>query len=337
VLWRFRVAEDGSLLSVDVRRALVRSTAQLDYISVQAAADAGSLPEPIAALPQVGRALLDAARRRHAIDIDLPEQIVVPVPGGGWTLQARAEVDVERWNAQLSLLTGMAAARLMLDAGVGVLRTVPPPDAATVESLRGAARALGVSWPPDAAPGDVLAGLDRSDPRALALIDHAAALLRGAAYTPFDGAPPEQRQHGGIGAPYAHVTAPLRRLVDRFGSEVCLAAAAGEEVPDWCRSALTSLPALMQRADRLAHEADRAVVDATEAWLLHDRVGEVFDVLVIDAAASSGTVVLDEPAVRARCDGAGLPVGGRIRARLAEADVAARRVRFTATDGTGAG
>src|SRR3954452_6382974 len=135
----------------------------------------------------------------------------------------------------------MCAAALMLDAGVGVLRTVAPPDERSVASLRRAARALRIPWPPDAprrrapralpipwppdAPaGDVLDGLDRSNPRQAAFLEHAVSLLRGAGYTPFNGPPPEQRLHSGIGAPYAHVTAPLRRLVDRFGTEVCLAA-----------------------------------------------------------------------------------------------------------------
>jgi exoribonuclease R len=86
----------------------------------------------------------------------------------------------------------------------------------------------------------------------------------------------------------------------------------------------------MQRADHLAHAADRAVVDATEAWLLRGRVGQAFEATVIDADARTGTVVLDDPAVRARCDGADLPVGERITVRLVAADVAAREVRFAA-------
>jgi RNase II-type exonuclease C-terminal S1 domain len=45
------------------------------------------------------------------------------------------------------------------------------------------------------------------------------------------------------------------------------------------------------------------------------------------AGVRAGTVVLDEPPVRARCDGSSLPVGERIDVRLAEADVAARTVR----------
>jgi len=111
---------------------------------------------------------------------------------------------------------------------------------------------------------------------------------------------------------------------------VCLAVHANALVPDWVSSALASLPGEMQQADHRAHAADRAVVDATEAWLLRDRVGEPFAATVIDAEERTGTVVLDDPAVRARCDGTHLPVGERITVRLVTADVATRQVRFAA-------
>jgi D-serine deaminase-like pyridoxal phosphate-dependent protein len=70
------------------------------------------------------------------------------------------------------------------------------------------------------------------------------------------------------------------------------------------------------------------VVDATEAWLLRDRLGDTFSAVVIDANEHSGTVVLDAPSVRARCDGSGLPVGERVTVRLSVADVVNRQVRF---------
>ncbi|HLY32915.1 MAG TPA: hypothetical protein VKQ07_00155, partial [Jatrophihabitantaceae bacterium] len=237
-------------------------------------------------------------------------------------------VPAEQHNAEISLLTGRCAARIMLDGDIGILRTVPEPPDGAVARLRHVARALGVAWPSHAHPGDVLSALDRTDPRHVALIEHAVSLLRGASYAAFDGAPPAQREHAGIGAPYAHVTAPLRRLVDRFGTEVCLALHGGTPVPDWVRTALPQLPDMLQQSDHLAHEVDRAVVAATEAWLLRDRVGETFHATVIDAENGSGTIVIDDPAIRARCDGANLPDGDQIDARLTMADVATRQVRF---------
>jgi exoribonuclease R len=133
-----------------------------------------------------------------------------------------------------------------------------------------------------------------------------------------------------VAAPYAHVTAPLRRLVDRFAGEVCLALAAGRPPDDVIRAALPSLPAAMSASDRRTREVERAVVDATEAWLLRDRIGEVFSAVVVDAGEDSATVVLDTPAVRGRCDGRGLAPGSRADVVLTEADVPSRTVRFRA-------
>jgi exoribonuclease R len=333
VLWRITLAASGDVVDVDVRRARVRSTAQLEYTGVQQAIEGGRLPDAIAQLPEVGRRRLALARARHAIDLDLPEQDVERDADDGWTLRLRRPVPVERYNAEISLLTGTCAAAIMLAGNIGILRTVPPPDERTIASLRRAARAVGVNWPPDAPPGDVLDTLDRGDPRHVALLEHASALLRGAGYTRFDGEQPTQTSHAGIGAPYAHVTAPLRRLVDRYAGEICLALHAGAAVPQWVSAALPELPAEMQRADQLAHQVDRAVVDATEAWLLRDQVGETFAAVVIDANEHSGTVVLDAPPVRARCEGSALPVGERITVRLVAADVAGRQVRFEAASG----
>jgi len=328
VLWRIQLDEQGEATEVDVRRARVRSRAQLDYLTLQAQLDGGGAPDAVALLPQVGTRRLQLARDRHAINLDIPEQIVEPDGDHRWTLTLREPLPVESWNAEISLLTGMCAAQLMLAAGCGILRTVPEPAPAAVEALRRAALAIGVTWPDGARPGDVLATADRANARHVAFVEHAAALLRGAAYTTFDGTPPEQRTHAGIGAAYAHVTAPLRRLVDRYGSEICLAAQAGTAVPQWVLERLPNLPATMADADRRAHEVDRAVIDATEAWLLRDRVGERFTATVIDADAHAATVVVDEPAIRARCTGDNLPVGEKITVTLAEADVEKRLVRF---------
>ena len=330
-LWTIRLDADGEVRAVDLRRARVRSREQLAYPDVQAQVDAGTLTGPLALLPGLGRLLQEQAAARGAIELGSPEQEVVRTDGGGWTLVSRAPLPVEGWNAQISLLTGRVAARLMLDGGVGLLRTLPQARPEDVARLRRLAPALGVDWPAGTGAGRVLAALDLTDPRHLAFLEEATALLRGAAYTPVDGAPGTETGHAGVGAPYAHVTAPLRRLVDRFGTEVCLALAAGREPDPAVRAALPELPGLMTASDRRTRAVERAVVDATEAWLLDGREGEEFDAVVVDADGARGTVVLAEPAVRARCAGAGLEPGSRVRVRLTEADVARRTVRFEVT------
>jgi exoribonuclease R len=335
-LWTVDLDAGGEVTAVALERALVASRAQLDYAGVQADVDAGRVHPAIAALPELGPLRREHAVRRGAIELELPEQEVVPDGAGGWTVQVRRRLDVESWNAEISLLTGMAAAQLMLDGGIGLLRTLPAPEA---EALRDFARtAAGLGFPVEPTVTGVAAllpGLPATAP-ALALRRAATTLLRGAGYAAFgDGVPvPDDPGHGGIGAPYAHVTAPLRRLVDRFGTEVCLALAAGEEPAAWLRAALPALPELMAASDSVASAVDRACVDRTEAALLADRVGTEFDVVVLRSAEADGTgeVYLADPPVLARCTGP-LAAGGAARVVLREADPATGAISFAAAGG----
>jgi exoribonuclease R len=332
VLWTIDLDADGATVAVSLERARVRSRAKLDYAGVQRQVDAGTASESIALLPELGALLARRAADRGAVNLPLPEQ-EVERDGSGWRLVLRAPLPVEEHNAQISLLTGMAAADIMLGGGVGLLRTMPPPKPEAVAKLRAAAASLGVAWPQGASVGAVVATVAPGTPRGAAFLDQAADLLRGAAYTAFDGTPPAETGHGGVGAPYAHVTAPLRRLADRYATETCLALAAGSPVPDWARAALARLPKTMADTDRLAGSADRAAIDLAEAVLLAKRVGEVFDagVVDLDAPAKSrppgGTVAIDDPAVRARCAGE-LPLGERVPVRLVTADPPTRKVQF---------
>ncbi len=327
VVWTIDLDATGDTVAVDVTRAAVRSRAKLNYAGVQADAGRGTLPEPIALLPEIGALLVERGLVRGAVNLPIPEQEIEPT-GGGWRLVLRPPHPVENFNAQISLLTGMAAGRIMLDGKVGLLRTMPPPPPGALASLRAAAEALRIAWPDGAGAGRVIASVDPADPRGAAFLDHAAELMRGAGYTAFDGSVPEHPEQAAVAAPYAHVTAPLRRLADRYATEVCLALVAGTPVPDWARAALPKLPEVMAASGQRAGTATRAAIDLTEAVLLEHRVGEEFPAAVLDVEEDRAVVALDDPAVRARCAGAGLAAGTRIRARLTVADPKQRRVLF---------
>ena len=328
VLWTLDLDAEGALVATDVRRALVRSRAQLDYPTVQTQLDAGRADEMLLLLQEIGGLRQAEARARGAVDLPTPSQAVDVYDAGRPHLVYRAQTAVEAWNAQLSLLTGTAAATLMLDGGVGLLRTMPPPAEDDVEALRRSARALGVPWPEGTSHGDLVSSLDPGGPAAAALLVLATRLLRGAGYTPFDGAAPEQPLHAGVASAYAHCTAPLRRYADRYVSEVCLALHAGTPVPDDVRAALPELPSVMAAATARASTLERGVVDLAEAVVLAPCVGAVFAAVVVAAGATSGTVQLTDPAVRAPCEGEQLPLGEPVQARLVEADVVRRTVRF---------
>jgi len=326
-LWTLDCDGDGALEHAHVRRALVRSQARFDYDSVQAAFAQDTAHPSIKELPAIGRLRRALAIERGAVELQLPDQEIAP-DGTGWQLVLRPRTDVDAWNAEISLLTGMAAAELMLTAGVGILRTLPDPENGAVKWLRRSARSLGITWPRAMEAAELLAGLDPDRPEALALYMDATRLLRGAGYTVFDGAAPERTTHAGIAAPYAHVTAPLRRLVDRFGAEICLAVVADRPVPDWVRAALPELPDLMAGSDTLAARVEKACLDQTEAWVLADRIGQEFDAIVLRSEGSSAEVFLPDPPVIAKCAGGNLAEGETVRVRLTQVDADTRKVVF---------
>ncbi|MFD0419794.1 RNB domain-containing ribonuclease [Streptomyces sp. NPDC127108] len=339
VLWTLDLDADGRTAHTDVRRALVRSRAKLDYEGVQRAIDAGTAEEPLALLAEVGRLRERLEVERGGISLNVPEQEITE-KDGTYELGFRAPLPADGWNAQISLLTGMAAADLMIASGAGVLRTLPLAPDGAVARLRHTAKALGIDWPHHVPYARLVRSLDPRDPRHAAFLQECTTLLRGAGYTAFSGGEvPELTTHAAVAAPYAHCTAPLRRLVDRYAAELCLAACADAEPPDWVLAALPELPGEMAEGTRRANSVERGCVDIVEAALLKDRVGEVFDGVVVDVKEREpgvGTVQLAEPAVVARIEagpgGAGgpgaLPLGERLRVRLTQADPGRAKVLF---------
>lgn len=327
LLWTLDLDDSGEERAVDVRRALVRSRDRLDYAAVQRAVDSGAADERLLLLAEVGQLRKAREVERGGISLPIPEQEVVE-DGGSFRLEYRSPLPAEAWNEQISLMTGMAAAALMLHAEIGILRTLPSARESDIATLRRAARALEVEWPGGVPYAEVIRGLDPRKPRHAALIQEATSLLRGAGYTAFDGGVPANATHAAVAAPYAHATAPLRRLVDRYVGAVCLAICAGDDVPAWARVGLPKVPALMADSDRRAGELERQCVALMEAVVLRDAIGAVFDAVAVEVRGNGGGIVqLREPAVRAACEGH-MPLGERVRVRLVEADVSARSVRF---------
>jgi exoribonuclease R len=327
-VWDMSLDKDGEDVDVDLKLALVRSVDRLNYGQVQAGVDGGSTDERFALLQEIGERRVKLEQARGGASLPIPQQEVV-LEDGRYQLRFRPALPVEDWNAQISLMTGMAGADMMLSAQIGILRTMPAPDRNALARFHRQAAALGARWPAEMPYGTFLRSLDRSDPRHLAIVHEAAALFRGAGYTPFIGDVPEQADHAAVAAPYSHVTAPLRRLVDRFGLAVCEALCRGVDVPSWVRDALPVLPAVMAESDRLAGELERASTDAVEAAVLAPSVGSVFDGVVVDVHHDGGgSVQIAEPAVLAPVSGP-VQLGAALKVRLVLADLEQRAVRFS--------
>ncbi len=335
LLWTIQVDAEGEGTAVTVERALVRSTAKLDYEGAQRMIDDRTGPETLKLLKEVGQLRLAREAARGGVSLPLPEQ-EIDVEGDRWHLAFRELVRVELWNAKFSLLTGFGAASLLVYAWVGVVRTVRTPDNRDVQRLHRTARALSIEWPAEQLYPDFIRSLDPHEPRHAAMVVASTRLLRGSGYVAFDGEVPAEPQHSALASEYAHVTAPLRRLGDRYAGEICVALCAGTDVPTWVLDRLPELPASLAESGRRSNRYEREIVNLVEAGVLQQRVGERFEGVVVDVSEKNpgrGSVTLAEDGVEATVVSSGaLPLGHEVAVTLTTASVEDRKVEFAWED-----
>ena len=333
VLWTIDLDAAGNITEATLRRATVRVAEAMSYRQAQIEIDGDASRECLTLLSEVGRHRERLERERGAVSLALPAQEVTRDAHGHCQLVYDDNLPVEGWNAQISLLTGIAAAGIMLDAGVGMLRTLPPPDPETIEGLRRTARGLHVDWPAEQSYADRVRDLDPGDPQEVAMLMRSARGLRGAGYVSFASHDeiPDQREHSAIASTYAHVTAPLRRVCDRYTNEVILAICGGIEPPSWALEMLPELPSIMGRTRQREQALERAVIDFMEAMMLEDAVGREFEAVVVNHRRDQAIIQLADPAVIAAIEPKP-QLGQEIRVKLRAVDPVARRVEFERVD-----
>lgn len=331
VLWQIDLDDQGHQVAATAKRAMVQSREKLSYAMAQERIDAGDDNLSLLLLREIGQLRQGIEADRGAISLQLPSQEISHIGDGDYKLHYDTSMPVEGWNAQISLLTGMAAGQIMVEAGHGLLRTLPPLHEGTVKQVRRAAKALDVEWPKHVSYPDRVRELDPNHPREAALLTRAARSFRGAGYEAFfNHEIPEQPLHGAIAAIYAHVTAPLRRVCDRFANEIILAHCGGYDAPSWALEALEELPQIMGAARRRDGALERASVDFVETIALRCRIGEEFEGTVLSHTRKGAKVQLREPAVLAPIRDQP-DVGDVVTLELTGVDSNKRRVEFVVT------
>ena len=246
-----------------------------------------------------------------------------------WTVRYRVPLPTEDHNAQVSLLTGMAAAAA--DAARRDRHPAHPAAARRARAGRACAarpHALGVA----VAARDVLSGL-RPQPRSGAArrTPRSCTRRRASAAAPATPRSTASRRAepstSRSPAPYAHATAPLRRLQDRYVSECCLAASRGHPDPrTGSAPGSPRCPTAMAAAGRRAATVERGVVDLVEAVAALRPRGRA---LRRRSSSTRSSCSCAEPAVRGKLDGDAPAPGNEVTVRLERADLATRSVRFT--------
>jgi exoribonuclease R len=319
VVFSVRVAGDGAVSLDGAERALIRSRAKLAYDTVRDA----DLPAGFADLA----ARMDVAEQaRGAARVDAPEQEVTRGADGHFVLQLRPLLASERHNAALSLATNMAVADALQAAGTGLFRVMDPPDARAEQRLRRTAEAFALDWPQAEPLSAFERRLDPAEPRAAAFLLAVRRAGNGAGYVPWRaGVVP---WHAAMAATYAHATAPLRRLADRYVVRAALAVANGQSVGDTVSEAFARLPAVMAKAEARDGQIERAAIDLAEAAILAGREGESFGAVVTDLGEQGARIQLCDLPVVARVTAHDVVPGARIVVGLDEADTLRRSLRF---------
>jgi exoribonuclease R len=311
VVFTVRVAPDGGVKLDGAERAVIRSQAKLAYETATTA----QLPD---GFEELARRIAAAEEARGAARVDPPAQEVEAAEGGGYTLEFRPYSEAEQRNAAMSLATNMAIADALQAHHTGLFRVMAEPDAGAVRRLRHTATAFGLNWPDTIALEQFERTLDATDPKQAAFMLAIRRAGRGASYVPYqEGVVP---WHAAMAATYAHATAPLRRLADRYVVMATLAIANGQPVPDSVSKAFTGLPEVMAKADALAGRIERAVVDLAETVLLREQIGDIFPAVVTDLDERGARMQLTDLPVIARVDAKNVAPGDKLRARLTSVD-----------------
>lgn len=319
VVFHVRVGADGAAVLDGAERSIIRSRAKLAYDSVTAA----ELP---ADFEEFARRIQAAAVARGAGTIEPPEQQVEPVGDDQYQLVFRPRLPSEDQNAAMSLACNLAVAQAMLSAGTGLFRVMPEPDERAVKRLRHTARGFGMSWPPEQTLEAFARSLDANYPKHAAFMLAARRAGGGADYQQFS--PGVTPWHSAMAATYAHATAPLRRLADRYVVQATLAIANGNVVPDDVAQALPLLPDPMDRADSTGSRIERAVLDLAEAVIMRGHEGDSFDAVVVDDDDDGTRIQLLGIAVVAKVRANSVSPGDQLRVKLVATDVEKRTVQF---------
>ncbi|MFC7374472.1 RNB domain-containing ribonuclease [Brachybacterium sp. GCM10030267] len=287
-VWVLDLDADGEIQRIDLERSQVRSIEKLSYDRVQDDLDQGTGHPTMTLLQEIGELRAQREADRGGASLNVPEQEII-AEGDLVRLTWRRPRPIEDANAQISLMTGMAAAQLMLEHGAGILRTMPPAQQRAIDRFRRQSEILGVPWRHDQAYGEYLRSLDWREPAHLALLNQATSLFRGADYAAFTSREeiPEDPAQAAIAAPYAHTTAPLRRLVDRFVLLVCHAHVQGRRPEPELLAALGQIPDAMRCTGSTAGELERRAIDLVETAALAAFEGETFEAAVIERREAS--------------------------------------------------
>jgi VacB/RNase II family 3'-5' exoribonuclease len=330
------VAEDGSVLSSTLFRALVRNHAKLAYNSV-AAWLAGEAPasERIEAVSGLDGQLRLQSRVAQQLKARRHEQGALSLE----TIEPRAVFEgevltglrVEQKNRAKELIedfmiaANQATVSYLKGKGVPSFRRILRSPERWQRIIEVAARWGGQLPPePDATALEAfLVTRQQADPLRFPDVSLAIVKLIGRGEYVLDQSKDGAPEHFGLAVKgYTHSTAPNRRFPDLITQRLIKAALAGAPMP-YRPEELKYLAGHCTERENDAEKVERRLRKSAAALLLESRIGQRFDAIVTGASDRGTWARLLEPPVEGRLamGASGLDVGDSVRVELVSTDV----------------
>jgi ribonuclease R len=303
----------GGVRQSRIIRGIMRSVAKLTYGGVARALGFTDAPprQPLAdqmkddlrVAYELSRLLRGKRMKRGALDFDLPEAKII------LDEQRAAPTNIERRASdpgikkayqlieELMILANEVVARWMVEKNLpAIFRVHAPPDEKKLDRFAAMCEQLGIPFDPE----------DTREPKRLAdllksFADHPLApvlnslLLRSMKQATYDVT---NVGHFGLASKaYLHFTSPIRRYPDLVVHRGVHDAILGHKLRGDASERLAEAAAAASIAERRAMEVERAVVDLYRAFLMKERIGEIYEGTVTAVVGSGMFVSLDQPFV----------------------------------------
>ncbi len=330
----FLVSADGSVVSGDVYRAIIRNRAQLAYDAVGAWLEGGTAPAKVAASTDLQAQLrlqhdvasvLRTARRQHgALDIDTIETHPVMLNDQIVDLVRQEKNPATELIEDFMIAANGVVARL-LEAKhfAAIRRVVRVPE--RWDRIVALAAELGGHLPDTPDPkalNDFLTARKAADPDRFADLSLAVIKLMGPGEYVLERPGEPSEGHFGLAVQdYTHSTAPNRRYADLVSQRLLKAMLAGQPSP-YADEALEAIADRCTKMEDAARKVEREMSKHIAALAMSHRIGQIFDAMVTGVTPRGTFVRVLAPHVEGLlASGAeGVDVGDRLRVRLTRTD-----------------
>lgn len=341
------IADDGTVITSDIYRAIVLSCAKLAYNGVAAWLD-GRAPAPpkLAEVPglddqiriqdRAAQSLRGVRQARGALRLETTQLKAVFDDGALADLlpdeKNRAKQLIEDFMIAANGVTAKFLETKSLPSLRRVLKTPKRWD--RIVSL---AAEFGEHLPPepDAAALDMfLVKCRYADPERFPDVSLSVVKMLGSGEYALDVPGQPAEGHFGLAVKdYTHSTAPNRRFPDLITQRLLKAAIAGHACP-YTNDELRALARHCTEQEDNAAKVERQVAKSAAALLLTSRIGARFDAIVTGASAKGTWVRISGPTAEGKVvDGfEGLDVGDRVVVQLVRTDIERGFIDFAAVE-----